>query len=65
MNITKKFVIKLSNGAVAQLARAPALQPGRHEFDSPQLHHFNTYIYIGIKLLFKYSLNVSTLKNIQ
>ena len=29
--------IKL-NGAVAQLARAPALQAGGQEFDSPQLH---------------------------
>ena len=27
------------NGAVAQLARAPALQAGGQEFDSPQLHH--------------------------
>ena len=26
------------NGAVAQLARAPALQAGGQEFDSPQLH---------------------------
>ena len=26
-------------GAVAQLARAPALQAGGQEFDSPQLHH--------------------------
>ena len=25
-------------GAVAQLARAPALQAGGQEFDSPQLH---------------------------
>ena len=32
-------------GAVAQLARAPALQAGGQEFDSPQLHHANlTYI---------------------
>ena len=28
-------------GAVAQLARAPALQAGGQEFDSPQLHHAN------------------------
>ena len=28
-------------GAVAQLARAPALQAGGQEFDSPQLHHTN------------------------
>ena len=27
-------------GGVAQLARAPALQAGGQEFDSPQLHHF-------------------------
>ena len=26
-------------GAVAQLARAPALQAGGQEFDSPYLHH--------------------------
>ena len=30
-----------SYGAVAQLARAPALQAGGQEFDSPQLHHAN------------------------
>ena len=28
----------LTDGAVAQLARAPALQAGGQEFDSPQLH---------------------------
>ena len=33
-----KTIYKL-NGAVAQLARAPALQAGGQEFDSPQLHH--------------------------
>ena len=32
INIDKK------DGAVAQLARAPALQAGGQEFDSPQLH---------------------------
>ena len=31
----------MENGAVAQLARAPALQAGGQEFDSPQLHHTN------------------------
>ena len=31
-------------GAVAQLARAPALQAGGQEFDSPQLHHANLQI---------------------
>ena len=30
---------KNGDGAVAQLARAPALQAGGQEFDSPQLHH--------------------------
>ena len=30
-------------GAVAQLARAPALQAGGQEFDSPQLHHILIY----------------------
>ena len=29
---------KLLNGDVAQLARAPALQAGGQEFDSPYLH---------------------------
>ena len=27
------------HGGVAQLARAPALQAGGQEFDSPHLHH--------------------------
>ena len=31
-------------GAVAQLARAPALQAGGQEFDSPQLHHADLFI---------------------
>ena len=31
-------------GAVAQLARAPALQAGGQEFDSPQLHHADLQI---------------------
>ena len=38
-------------GAVAQLARAPALQAGGQEFDSPQLHQPITMIiglFIGI-----------------
>ena len=33
------FFFKYLYGAVAQLARAPALQAGGQEFDSPQLHH--------------------------
>ena len=33
------------DGAVAQLARAPALQAGGQEFDSPHLHqHIEKYI---------------------
>ena len=32
------------DGAVAQLARAPALQAGGQEFDSPQLHHADLQI---------------------
>ena len=28
-------------GGVAQLARAPALQAGGQEFDSPHLHHLD------------------------
>ena len=31
--------LSIKDGAVAQLARAPALQAGGQEFDSPQLHH--------------------------
>ena len=34
---------KNGDGAVAQLARAPALQAGGQEFDSPQLHHADLY----------------------
>ena len=50
-----KTIYKL-NGAVAQLARAPALQAGGQEFDSPQLHHMKQEY---IKLV-----SNSTLKNI-
>ena len=32
------FNVVFLHGAVAQLARAPALQAGGQEFDSPQLH---------------------------
>ena len=35
------------DGAVAQLARAPALQAGGQEFDSPQLHQ--------VRILIKYN----------
>ena len=34
----KIFRLKLWFGGVAQLARAPALQAGGQEFDSPYLH---------------------------
>ncbi len=34
------FHIKLCFGGVAQLARAPALQAGGQEFDSPHLHQY-------------------------
>ena len=40
-------------GAVAQLARAPALQAGGQEFDSPQLHHRLAIIKI-IELIYKH-----------
>ena len=40
-NILKKY--NTIYGAVAQLARAPALQAGGQEFDSPQLHHADLY----------------------
>ena len=39
--IEKTIVLIKIYGAVAQLARAPALQAGGQEFDSPQLHHTN------------------------
>ena len=48
------------DGAVAQLARAPALQAGGQEFDSPQLHQKKIEIFICNISFF---LN-STLKNI-
>ena len=35
---TTKYL--LIYGGVAQLARAPALQAGGQEFDSPHLHHY-------------------------
>ena len=38
MYSSKKY-IDISHGDIAQLARAPALQAGGQEFDSPQLHH--------------------------
>ena len=34
------------HGAVAQLARAPALQAGGQEFDSPQLHQKKKEIFV-------------------
>ena len=37
---------KLIHGAVAQLARAPALQAGGQEFDSPYLHQNRFKIYL-------------------
>ena len=41
----KSFIYKLCYGGVAQLARAPALQAGGQEFDSPHLHqHIEKYI---------------------
>ena len=39
-------------GAVAQLARAPALQAGGQEFDSPQLHQKKLEILYTIISLF-------------
>ena len=40
-----KFKCILVYGAVAQLARAPALQAGGQEFDSPQLHQIDVIIF--------------------
>ena len=42
-------------GAVAQLARAPALQAGGQEFDSPYLHHIRYDLKVEDKN-FKYNL---------
>ena len=40
-----KFCLASWIGGVAQLARAPALQAGGQEFDSPHLHqHIEKYI---------------------
>ena len=37
--------LSVLNGGIAQLARAPALQAGGQEFDSPHLHqHIEKYI---------------------
>ncbi len=33
----------IPDGALAQLARAPALQAGGPGFESPTLHHFKFY----------------------
>ena len=48
-NVLYSTLNTIVNGAVAQLARAPALQAGGQEFDSPQLHHiyYNDNIIIG------------------
>ena len=55
----RKRIINNTDGAVAQLARAPALQAGGQEFDSPQLHHKE------IRNIAKYLFFLeSTLKNI-
>ena len=41
----KQLYTNILDGAVAQLARAPALQAGGQEFDSPHLHqHIEKYI---------------------
>ena len=60
-NFSKDFIVynvflksqKHLYGAVAQLARAPALQAGGQEFDSPQLHHIDnskTKVIFGLEL---------------
>ncbi len=43
------FVCEATYGDVAQMARAPALQAGGQEFDSPYLHqkHIEKYIKEG------------------
>ena len=43
------FITYNLNGAVAQLARAPALQAGGQEFDSPQLHQTDKTIKSQLK----------------
>ena len=42
-----QYIINI-DGAVAQLARAPALQAGGQEFDSPQLHQADLFILLII-----------------
>ncbi len=50
MPCTARFFLKLHivhnyiYGGIAQLARAPALQAGGQEFDSPYLHQTRFYI---------------------
>ena len=47
-------MLYLLYGAVAQLARAPALQAGGQEFDSPQLHQpIIIYRFIYRNLIFQ------------
>ena len=49
----KQLYTNILDGAVAQLARAPALQAGGQEFDSPQLHHIDnskTKVIFGLEL---------------
>ena len=57
----KQLYTNILDGAVAQLARAPALQAGGQEFDSPQLHHQDIKIF---EIFFKNFFLASTLKNI-
>ena len=45
MYFEKKYIFYWQHGDIAQLARAPALQAGGQEFDSPHLHqHIEKYI---------------------
>ena len=38
----------IQDGGVAQLARAPALQAGGQEFDSPHLHHIDLKLILNL-----------------
>lgn len=46
MENQERLAALLVYGAVAQLARAPRLQRGCREFESPQLHHVINCLFV-------------------
>ena len=52
------------HGGVAQLARAPALQAGGQEFDSPHLHQVEQFFVLHQHIEKYIDKSTSTLKNI-